>query len=337
MAWADTMTTLAPTTWFKLNEASGNFADSGSAALTGVANGTITYAQAGLVYNDADTCITLDGATEWIEAGDNYDAAGTASISIMVLVNVTVPPASNDNFTVKFDGTSGWTTRLDSAGTVSMFRLTAAGNEQADGPFVITSGARYMLLFVYNGATMTVYINGRPGTAVASSRSLPGHATVWTIGRLGASGNYVTGSMDEVAVWDARALNGAEALWLAQEGGYAPPRQHHVSFPHGHPGRNARLRRHRLVSTISQGADQVRQGRNDLLTSPLFNLTPGGVYMPALHHAAWTLRPPVGNRGMHDQIQNLQYRRDLYLPAGSGDLDEMLPAGSGDYTGPNTS
>jgi hypothetical protein len=70
-AFDDWVTSVTPTTYWKFNEGSSNFADSSGNSLTGTANGGITYSQTSLLPNDSDTSILLNGTTGRVSVADN--------------------------------------------------------------------------------------------------------------------------------------------------------------------------------------------------------------------------------------------------------------------------
>lgn len=201
---------LAPVSAWRLSEPSGTFADTGSGAIAGTANGTMTRGAVGLLSPaDADAAIDLDGSTGYVTFGDVYDFPALAPFSVAFLMR---PDATSGRLVSK-EGTDGW--RIFFFGNTVLFdRHTGAGSDAASAASVSTTGTTAFVVATYDGAQLLVYLNGVAGTPVASTRSLGGNANPLTIGRqANSSASYFDGRIDEVRIW-SRALSGSEVAAL---------------------------------------------------------------------------------------------------------------------------
>lgn len=201
----------APVSWWRLSEPSGTFADE-VGGISGTASGTMSRGVTGLLSPaDTDGAVDLDGSTGSIAFGDVYDFEATAAFTLCALVQ----PDTLTSLArvIAKDGSTGWRLWVDSDGTVAAQRFDAGGSDTVSGPAVIGTSSPSLLTLTYDGTTLILYVNGVAGTGVASSRSLPGNGSEFTIGRQPGGSSWFNGKVDEVAVWD-RALSASEVAAL---------------------------------------------------------------------------------------------------------------------------
>lgn len=199
--------------YWRLGEASGNFADQ-VGGKTGSATGGITYGVAGAIPTSFDKAVTFDGTTGYIAFADtDFEFLGTAPFSVAAWVNV----AALSNTPVilgKGAGVEGWRLEHTSIGQVLFRRQTTAGNDSSTAA-PLRIGAWVHVAGVYDGTTVRVFTGVRAGSGAASTRSLIHNTDPFTIGSLaGSATRFVSGSVDEVAIWN-RALGRSEIIELA--------------------------------------------------------------------------------------------------------------------------
>lgn len=82
----------------------------------------------------------------------------------------------------------------------------------------ISTGTMYHVIGVYDGATVTIYINNVQGSSNSGSGTITASALdLWISGNPAYSGDYVNGVIDEVAIWN-RALTSTEVSQLYNSG-----------------------------------------------------------------------------------------------------------------------
>lgn len=208
---------LRPNSFWKLDEASGTFADSGSGGISGT---YVSGTRAAKGYRGSlcvDTIVSgSDVSTALATFGDNYRFAGNAPFTILTLYR---PTAFGTNFRraiAKESATAntGWILAVTSAGQPALNRRSGSS---VTGDQVVTLSEYNLIAGTYDGATVGIYHNSILKTA-ADATTLLGDTNVIRInGELTDAVNWGTpGRFDCVAIW-TRALNQAEldSIWAA--------------------------------------------------------------------------------------------------------------------------
>lgn len=212
--------------YYKLDESSGNAADASGAGITLTNNNTVTYT------NTAGQFLIVRGAN--FGAGNTNKSLSTAntmgidggacSISLWVKMNgadiassVQVPfqQANTSTQTANqiFYDFNGGTRRL-------RFQRTkySVGDQQLDYTITLGTTNFYHLVYTYDGATITGYVNGvSVGTAAASGSGSSGGVSGFRLADSTATGLPASMYIDEVGVW-SRALSSTEVSQLYNGG-----------------------------------------------------------------------------------------------------------------------
>lgn len=204
----------SPLAYWRLNEASGTTAaDSSGNAHNGTISGAVTLGAAGLVAGaGSDTAYSFDGTAGTPgQVLTAWNPSGYSAFSVEAWVNFsTIVSGSNPRLIVNshddFTGTSGFELFYDVGG--AGFHWTV-GNGSATGNVVggaITFGATYHVVGTWDGATVRLYVNGQqvgtPGT-LSGGTLAAGPANVGLGYSSDYNGDYLTGALDEVAVYGA--------------------------------------------------------------------------------------------------------------------------------------
>jgi hypothetical protein len=208
-----------PESFWRLGEASGDVADS-EGGITGTAIGGLTYGVTGpLSPGDTTTAITFDGTADYITATDIYDFPGVLpfSIGLWIKPNAYAGAGTSDRLLAKLataGTTNGWELMLNETGLAKIQRTVAGVAAIATAVTAAALGSWTHVVGTYDGATLTIYVNGVAEATQADAGVLPGNASLVTIGRAAhAAGNYYDGTAGNVAIW-ARALPAGEVLAL---------------------------------------------------------------------------------------------------------------------------
>lgn len=202
-----------PSSYWRLDETSGNALDI-VGSNNGTVNGTVTRGVTGALA-DGDTAMTFDGSTGWISAAaaGTFNFTGTSSFTIECWVKVSSLPGAglfprivhkvaNDGA-----GKNGWLVSIGASddpnpGKILFERWVSGTQYQALSNVALTTGVWHHVVCVYNGTTMTVYLDGTAGTGVSSTASLLSSSSVVAFARRGdAAAAFLAGSLDEIAIY----------------------------------------------------------------------------------------------------------------------------------------
>ncbi len=212
---------------YKLDESSGNAADSSGNGFTLTNNNTVAYAP-GLINNAAD--FGSANTNKYFSSTTNYGITGNFSVSLWVKLNTEISSGiygffqtSNTNvnviYTVSYEYNSG--TRRIKVDRVK------AGDSFNSGTYNVTLGtsAWNNIILVYNGTTVKAYFNNVEVISVTTSgNGAYGSADGTTVGSLfdytvGSSSpnNYTSSLIDIVNTW-SRSLTTTEIAQLYNNG-----------------------------------------------------------------------------------------------------------------------
>lgn len=204
-----------PTAYYRLGEVTGTTATDASgngrhgtyvAGYTLAADGLLTMGGDSPI-RDTDKAVSLDGAASEIST------ASLPALSAAWALEAWVKVDAVGSIQIIMSRASSRFLRIDASGRVRLGWLdtTPAARELLVGAGVmdVVPGAIYHIVGAHDGAsTATIYINGVARASVATWDSDGGSAGVWSLGRAGG-GNFLDGTLDEVAFYAGTALGAA--------------------------------------------------------------------------------------------------------------------------------
>jgi type II secretory pathway pseudopilin PulG len=216
--YAQTVRSLAPSSYWRLGEDGGAVvADSGAAAIGGSIFGVTTLNVTGALSRDDDGALTFGSPAGWVSFGDVYDFVGTSAFTVGGFVRLNDAATNYQTLFRKYDPSayptiSGWTAILGTAPlTTEIARWNGSGWGFVDyltgsGPVV---GQWRHVVMTYDGAEFRLYLDGRLDQRMATTRALPDTTVPMTLSQPVGWNAPLQGTLDEIAVWD-RALTEVE-------------------------------------------------------------------------------------------------------------------------------
>jgi hypothetical protein len=194
----------APWGWWRLGEASGPTVADQVGLTPGTWSGTVSYGLGGALDGDADTAISIAGGSG-LSLGTGFSPAAAFTIEAWVNLN---SRTSTRYLLSKGSSSAGF--HLLTVSAVPNLRIsTTGGTFTVTSPTALPTGTWHHLAGTYDGAVMTLYVDG----AAVASRALTGtvraSALPLTGGRYSSGGSGLNGRLDELAVYD-RALSALE-------------------------------------------------------------------------------------------------------------------------------
>jgi hypothetical protein len=199
----------APLAYWRFDEHTGTTAvDSSGHGNDATYEGGITLGAPGAIEGDSDTAASFDGVTGFVTAGNRFAFAGQTSFSIEAWVSVQMqstyagvasrndavggPPSEGYLlFVAPADGPLGFQ-RLDGPNVSTA--VSVAGPNAADFTYVVAT---------FDGLELDVYVNGESQGSQTAAFSVAGAMADFVVGaEAGGNGNFLSGTLDEVAVYD---------------------------------------------------------------------------------------------------------------------------------------
>ena len=159
-----------------------------------------------------------DGVDDYVDCGQVTEIQNTNALSVSCWFNYDSINSSADGLVAKDDDSridGNWYVALQS--NQVRFLLKTANGQDALNSTTLSSGTWYHTLCVWNGSTMSIYINGTLNNSISVSNAtgtlgaaLP-QDTVKIGKRLPTSSRY-NGRIDEVAVWNSDQSSIASAI-----------------------------------------------------------------------------------------------------------------------------
>lgn len=192
--------------YWKLDEASGNASDSTGNGYTLTDNGSGTYTAA-KIHNGYNV------------ATGNYLSSAAAGLAVgggtAMTISAWVKPTSLDGYNTiieKWNGTNAGYLFLDDlgGGKPVFYVQTANGLFHIDSTVVLSTGQWYLIVVVYDGSNLNLYINNAPAAvAVPTTGAITTSAGDFRMGLNSDDGGTLNGVIDEVGIW-SRALSTTE-------------------------------------------------------------------------------------------------------------------------------
>lgn len=214
--------------YYKLDESSGNPADSSGNSRTLTNNNSVSFVAA-KINNGAD--FGSANTSKYFSRADSFgNTGGALSISTWIKLSTAIGGATRYDIVFLQNNTTDisygiWYEPNGGTPLVRFLRTRINVIDQSVATAqTLTVGTWYHLVLTYDGTTVTGYINGISiGTIAASGNGSGTNLDNFAIGAAIGSGNYVKGVMDEVGVW-TRALSSTEVSQLYNSGsGFSYP------------------------------------------------------------------------------------------------------------------
>lgn len=197
----------SPKAYWRLGEASGDFADSSGNSHTGTPGGGITYGVVGalVVPNRA---IILNGSSGFVSATDHADLdLGDGPLTIEAWVK---KAAHGSSMAIVAKGVNAYQLRYSAANKLQFVKENVSNI--VSSTVTILDTAWHHVAVTKNGAASLLYIDGVDVTDTVTDATLADTATDLYVGRRGgAADEWFNGSVDEVAIYDT-VLSAAEIL-----------------------------------------------------------------------------------------------------------------------------
>jgi hypothetical protein len=187
--------TLAPIWHFRLGEVSGVQALANLGGEHGTYTGNPTLGVKGLLIGDSDTCVELDGITQYVDVGH---VLTLSSFSISVILETVASTG------VVFDNKvlQGYQLSLV-AGTIQFTVRTSTTEKTATSPSTVNDGKPHHIVGTRSGATIRLYVDGVEVSTESTSATTDVAPVDPTI--LGASASltdFFAGKVDEPALFN---------------------------------------------------------------------------------------------------------------------------------------
>jgi hypothetical protein len=200
-----------PAGYWRLDDPAGTTAVAAGGQAPGTYAGGVTPAQPGALINPADRAIAFDGTSGAVLFGNHYDFAGQAPFSLEAWVYPTVIDTGFRRIFSKetYNGATNPPTRQ---GYSLSFSTTANGGlffSRASGPEVddlsypagLAPNAWNYVVATYDGAIMTLYLDGAAVVTRKSTLALLPTAVEFSAGKRADGGDFLAGKLDELAVY----------------------------------------------------------------------------------------------------------------------------------------
>jgi len=225
-----------PQAYYRFDEASGTTANdqSGNGYNGTYAASGVTLAQPGALAGDTDTAALFDGVAGEMTCPSGLNPSAYTALTVEIWINFSSIPSSAirivDNHAPSTSkGFALYFTANAATLDFSVGNSTTFGLATYTGTFVV--GTWYHIVGVWNGSTITIYLNGQSvATASLSGGSLGSVPTAIAFGyNIVSGGGYFPGDFDEGAIYNA-ALSAARVLAHYNKGLYAPPKYGLASY-----------------------------------------------------------------------------------------------------------
>ncbi len=196
-----------PSAYWRLGETAGATTLADETLLNpGTKVGAISFGRTGPLQGDTNTAAGFNGTTDTVQVSNAASLNPTSALSIEAWVKPAALPGSA-NYVLRKDGQYGLYVRGSGGLT---FRVWKAGvaQEVSTAAGLAPIGVWTHVAATWDGATMTIYVNGvSKATAALAAPSDAGTTRLW-LGSTYNSYGYLAGDLDEVAIFPS-ALSAA--------------------------------------------------------------------------------------------------------------------------------
>ncbi|WP_298331404.1 beta-N-acetylglucosaminidase domain-containing protein [Haloactinopolyspora sp.] len=202
-----------PLGYWRLGELDGDVAaDASGRAQDGTYEGQVELGEPGAIAGDTDSSARFGGGYVEIQDSGVISPEGAFTLETWVRHD---GPGRDQGLIEKYDrpAFNGYALRLTSANTLQAWVLGDSGAVNVTGSAIVSPGEWHHVAAVYDGSTLTLYVDGlADGTVDAPISPGDGSGSL----KLGARGddaqNRLAGQLDEPAVYD-RALTAEDVAW----------------------------------------------------------------------------------------------------------------------------
>ena len=198
-----------PGAYWRMGESSGNLADSANSNTASQVGTGKTYGVLGSVVDDANTAITMPGATT-----DYYTIATNATIPSGDIFTIMFAFQRNTTSVLQYlysQGANGFQVTLNASNQLTLVK-NGVGNDFVSTP-TYTDANWHLGIFTKNGATTTLYVDGASVAGTTTNQTIAPSDASGRIGISSATTSPFNGNIDEFALW-TRALSAAEVTDL---------------------------------------------------------------------------------------------------------------------------
>jgi hypothetical protein len=209
--YATTVQADQPIAYYRLGESSGALAnDIAGRSFNATINGGVTLGQAGALAVSTDTAILLNGSSGYLALPFGVNPTNWGGLTLEIWVKLTnnsfinfprllaneQPASSKKGFDLALAPSS------DGHSCYFILGFGSSSSSLAFGSGVLAASSWYHVVCTWNGATMTAYINGAAVGTLSAAGSLAATTNLINIGRSPATGDYLPGAIDEVAIYN---------------------------------------------------------------------------------------------------------------------------------------
>jgi beta-N-acetylglucosaminidase-like protein/concanavalin A-like lectin/glucanase superfamily protein/hyaluronidase-like protein/glycosyl hydrolase family 20 len=203
-SYQDLVLSHSPGGYWRLSDGSGTVAaDSSGNGDPGTYETGVTLAQPGPLGGNADTSALFNGGYVSVPDSAAISPAGPFTLEAWVKP-ASVVPAPGPGIIEKYDtpAYNGYALRLDGSNRVQAWILGASSNVNVTGSTVLPVGQWSYVAAVYDGHSLTVYVNGMPDGSVPTTLNPAAGQDSMKIGARGDDANQrFDGNLAEVAIY----------------------------------------------------------------------------------------------------------------------------------------
>lgn len=188
--------------------------------------GTVTFGATGALLSSSDTAVTLDGASGHLDAGDKFNFAGNAAMTIELWARPVALSTSYQRLVAR-EGDAG----APRVGYLVFLRDPSGSSDPNSGSFerwiantqepcpmtaAVAENQWHYVVATYDGAQQTLYYDDALASSVQATGSMATFSAPFLVGTSAFDPAYFAGDIDEVAVYGS-ALGKAriDAHWAA--------------------------------------------------------------------------------------------------------------------------
>lgn len=205
-----------PAGYWRLGETSGFSAADATKTSNGTYSGGVMLGRVGALTADPDTAVLLDGINDTVSVPNTSTQSSGAALSLESWIHPTALPSGTASIIRK---DFQYLVRLTSTGSI-IFRLWKAGAERefSTPAGAISADRWHHVVTTYDGATLTIYVNGRARASLALTGPVDVSQKPLYFGSAYNAYDWFGGKLDELAVY-TKALTAARVQEHYQRAG----------------------------------------------------------------------------------------------------------------------